>query len=430
MKINTPQRVRTFDRPSVWLEFSPLSQVSGSINLGQGFPDCSPPDFIQEAAAKSVVGGDFSKYARSAGHPHLVKAIAEQYRNSLNREFDPNKGVLVTVGASEALFLSIMAFVDRGDEVIVIEPAFDLYYGVLAMAGAHVKPISLIPNKEFIDDAKDLVLDWNTLEKQLTKDTKAIIINTPHNPTGKVFSKEELTRLADLLGRYPDCLIISDEVYEHLVYDGKKHLSIASLEGMFERTLSIFSAGKTFSITGWKVGWIIGPQPLIKRLQLTQQWVVFSVSTPHQEAVAIGLSQAQLPYKGHKSYYDWLREDYEKKRNLLYNGLLKAGLNPIKPEGSFFILSDILKENPISASNLQQIKTWNSEHKISVDENTYDLFDYNFCRGLSINKKVTSIPVSAFYTDENKSKAARWARFAFCKENPIIEQAIKNLISK
>ena len=426
MKINTPKRVGTFEQPSVWLEFSPLSKQTNSINLGQGFPDWAPPKFLENAAIESVRGGSFSAYARSAGHPRLVNTIADKYSKQLNRKINANTEVLVTVGATEALFLSIMSFVEKNDEVIIIEPAFDIYFGSLEMAEANVRAVSLIPGKDIVTSSSDLVLDWDCLEKTLNANTKAIILNTPHNPSGKVFSRKELERLSNLLKLYPDCLVISDEVYEHLTYGEVEHVSIASIKGMYDRTLSIYSSGKTFSATGWKVGWIIGNEQLIKRLQLCQQWVVFSVSTPHQEAIASALIEAQRPYNGFSSYFSWLEDLYVNKRQLLFDGLKECGLNPILPDGSFFILCDISNQQ---FENIcpEYIKKWNKEGLISVDVNTLNFRDYNFCRKLSYEYKVTSIPISAFYTKENKDEGKRWIRFAFCKEEHVLLEAIENL---
>jgi len=428
MKMHTPNRVKSFDQPSVWLEFSPLAKVTDSVNLGQGFPDWAPPQFVQDAAKESVSGAQFSSYARSAGHLNLTSVLAQEYEEQLNHKIDPQKDIVVTVGASEAIYLSIMSFIDKNDEVVIIEPAFDIYFGALAMAEANVKAVSLIPESENISSSAELVLDWDALEKTLNEKTKAIMLNTPHNPTGKVFSKDELTRLANLLKKYPDCLVITDEVYEHLVFDQKEHISIASIEGMYERTISIFSAGKTFSVTGWKVGWIIGPEKLIKRIQLAQQWVVFSVSTPHQEAIARSLIEAKKPYEGFNNYYDWFRHQFDRKRKLLFEGLKSAGLKPILPEGSFFIVCDIKGINIHKSEDLKKIQKWHNDGQINIDENTLELFDYNFCRSLSIQKNVTSIPTSAFYLEEHKENGSSWARFAFCKDESLIEQAIKNLL--
>ncbi|MFT6632677.1 MAG: kynurenine--oxoglutarate transaminase/cysteine-S-conjugate beta-lyase [Bacteriovoracaceae bacterium] len=427
MNISSANRIKSFEAPSVWLEFSPLAQATNSINLGQGFPDWAPPSFLQNMAIESIQGVEYSTYARSAGHLNLTKSISKNYSEQLNKDINPLTDVLVTVGASEALFLSIMSFINEGDEVITIEPAFDIYYGALAMAKAKTMPVSLIPSKDNLDSSADLVLDWDTLKKNLSLKTKAIILNTPHNPSGKVFSKVELETLADILKEYPQCLIIADEVYEHIVYDDNIHIPIASLPGMFERTISIYSAGKTFSVTGWKIGWAIGPKELIRKLQLTQQWVVFSVSTPHQQAISEALNTAKTPYKNYNNYYDWLKEEYTRKREILFNGLNKAGLNPILPQGSFFILCDIKDKVIETKVTHEKLFELTKDGSVQVDNATLDLQDYNFSRHLSFNKNVTSIPASAFHIKENQASSQGYIRFAFCKEDDVLKKAIRLL---
>jgi kynurenine--oxoglutarate transaminase/cysteine-S-conjugate beta-lyase/glutamine--phenylpyruvate transaminase len=426
MNIQVPKRMESFTQPSVWLEFSPLSKITNSINLGQGFPDWSPPDFILENAKIDISNPNLAIYARSAGHLNLVQSIANNYSNKLNHKIIPQNEVLVTVGATEALFLSVMSFIEKNDEVIIIEPAFDIYLGVLKMAQAKIKPVKLIPKNSNIDCSSELELDWNTLEQTISKDTKAIILNTPHNPTGKVFSKTELERLASILNKFPDCLVISDEVYEHLVYDGEKHISIASLPNMFDRTISIFSAGKTFSVTGWKIGWIVASEQLIRRMSLAHQWVVFSVSTPHQETIAKSLYDANSSYKGQSSYYEWLLKEYAGKRELLFNGLKDIGFKPIKPQGSFFIICPT-DHSPDPLDQTEQIQNINNNGLVQIDSNTHNLKDYNICRKLSLQSRVTSIPTSAFYLNPQSSN--NWIRFAFCKDNQTIKTALENLKS-
>lgn len=399
------------DQPSVWLEFSPLANLTKSTNLGQGFPNWAPPQFVQEAAVKSVQGGHCSTYARSAGHPHLVEALASEYSEQLNHEIDAYKEIITTVGASQAIYLSITSFIKENDEVIIIEPAFDIYIGALKMTKANIKTTSL---------DKDLNLNWKHLEENLTQNTKMLILNTPHNPSGKVFTLNELNKLAHTLKKFPKCIVLSDEVYEHLVYDENMHISFASLPGMYERTITVSSSGKTFSTTGWKVGWAIGPHKLIKKLQFTQQWVAFSVSKPHQEAIADSIVKAR-----EINFYKDLRDDYSKKREILFNGLKDAGLNPIKPQGSFFILCDISKINITDVEFLKIIKKWELEGKIQTDNTTYELSDYNFCRALSVKYKVNAIPVSAFYL--KKTDNTRWVRFAFCKDDHTLSEAIQKL---
>lgn len=413
-------------QPSVWLEFSPLAHKTSAINLGQGFPDWAPPKFIQEAAVNAVQGSEFSTYARSAGHPSLVNAIAHQYSPRFDRQLKANTEILVSVGASEALFLGIMNMAKPGDEVIVFEPAFDIYYGALAMSGATVKPVQLIAESSSeLTSSSQLTIDWQGLKQQLSQKTTLMIINTPHNPTGKVLTRDEISQLASILEDFPNCQIISDEVYEHLVYDNKDHLAVASLPQLFDRTLTIYSAGKSFSVTGWKVGWAIGPEHLISKLQHTQQWVVFSVATPLQEAVAHALGQGQKDYADNKNYYDWLKDHYENKRDLLFNGLKKAGLNPMLPEGSFFILCDIRHQPADFCQYPEELTPLITSGHIQQDSTTKELKDYNFCRNLSLKKGVTGIPTSAFYSKATRDENANWARFAFCKSDEVLLKALR-----
>ncbi len=420
-------RISAYKSSSVWLEFSPLAAATNSINLGQGFPDWAPPEFVQKSALNSVTGVSYSTYARSAGHKSLVEAVAKQYEPLLNQEIDPYKNIIVTVGASEALYLSIMSFINKDDEVITIEPAFDLYYGALEMAQAKIVPIPLTQENSMVENANNFKLDFELLQKSLSSKTKAIILNTPHNPTGKVFSQDEINKLATILKGFPNCLVISDEVYEHIVYKGNQHIPLASHPDLKNKTIVIYSAGKTFSVTGWKIGWAIGAKELIEKLQFTQQWVVFSVSTPHQQTIAEALINAQTPYKNENSYFEWIKKTYENKRDILYTGLQEAGFNPVLPQGSFFILCNI-RDKEINNKEVQiELNKLKSSFHISIDEKTLELKDYNYSRFLTINKKVTAIPCSAFFQEQNKHIGESWIRLAFCKDDQALTKAIELL---
>lgn len=415
----------TGQQPSVWLEFSPLAGHLGCVNLGQGFPDWDPPDFIQQAAARAVQGGACSKYARSAGHPRLVQAIAGAYGPRLEREIHPETDVLVTVGASEAIFLSVMGHVRPGDEVIVFEPAFDIYYGALAMAGAVVRPVSLLAG----DDGK-MAVDLAGLRAMLSPRTRAMIINTPHNPGGMVMDRPTLEKIDQALRDYPDCVVIADEVYEHLVYGDAVHTPVATVGKLGSRTLSIYSAGKNFSVTGWKIGWVIAPQELLAPLQIAQQWVVFSVATPLQEAVAEALERGGKPYGGAADYYGWLRQSYDRKRELLLAGLGEVGLEPMAPDGSFFILCRIAGQPEEAFAFPEEIRSLHRDGVLQMDTTTTGRRDYNFCRNLSLHHGVTAIPASAFFSPQTAAGGADWVRFAFCKEEAVLREAVKRLTAK
>jgi kynurenine--oxoglutarate transaminase/cysteine-S-conjugate beta-lyase/glutamine--phenylpyruvate transaminase len=406
------------------LEFTPLAKLTGSINLGQGFPNWAPPEFVQKAASESALGKDYSTYARSAGHMNLVNEICYQYSQTLKRDLTP-ENVLVTVGATQGLYLSIQAFVEEGDEVIVIEPAFDIYYGALEMVKAKIIPIPL-KSAAHIQSSKDLQLDWEAIKSKLNKKTKAIIINTPQNPCGKCISKAEIQQLATLLEPYPDCIVISDEVYEHLIFEHQEHTALASVGSLYDRCLSVYSAGKTFSVTGWKIGWVVGPKILMQKLQYLQQWMVFSVGTPLQEAVARALKSARQAFEKFDDYYAWFRDFYSHKRSLLFQGLKELGFNPILPQSGFFILSDI-KGIEFEAPVMDKIIQWDKTGELSLDYNTLELKDYQLARYLCLEYGVVTIPMSSFHLNKNNKQAQQWIRFAFCKEDQSIEEALNKL---
>ncbi|SMF25435.1 aminotransferase class I/II-fold pyridoxal phosphate-dependent enzyme [Pseudobacteriovorax antillogorgiicola] len=415
------------ERASVWLEFSPLAQACSSINLGQGFPDWAPPPFVQVAAQEACQGSKFSTYARSPGHMPLVDEIAKAYCPKLDRSIDPKKNVLVTVGASEAIYLAIRSHIKAGNEVVLLEPAFDIYFGALRMAGATVKSVPLdIPGR--CQSSEDITIPWDKIRSALSDKTRAIIINTPHNPTGKVFTPAECQQLATVLEPYPNCLVIADEVYEHLVYDHKKHVPIARTPGLASKTLSIYSAGKTFSVTGWKIGWVIGDRDLIYPMQLNQQWVVFSVATPLQEAIARSLQQAELAFDNQKTYYEALTSLYEGKRDRLIQGLRDIGFHPMNPEGSFFVCCDISSGFSSYQGLPKDLPELYQRHGIDWDHDTQSLLDYNVVRHLSLSKGVTTIPTSAFFVPSHRHGSnCHWIRFAFCKSDHLLDQAIEQL---
>ena len=416
--------------PSVWLEFSPLAEALGAINLGQGFPDWDPPDFLKQALQEANQNPCFHRYARSSGHLNLVEAISQKYEKQLNYKIDPLNEILVTVGASEAIYASLMTFVNPGDEVIVIEPAFDLYYSAIKMADGIVRGLSLNWNEKSQENGSDnFKINLEELENTLNEKTKVLILNTPHNPTGKVFTKKEFEEIAEILLKYPQCLVISDEVYEHLVYDDNKHVPFASIDQMKERTLSIYSAGKTFSVTGWKIGWLIGSKNLVKSIQGAQQWIVFSVSSILQEAIANALRIAEQSYRGHSTYFDWLKVSYDNKRLLLFHILNKLNFSPIMPQGSFFILS---KYNALDENNLlfsSQIEELEKSGKLKINSKTKGYPDYNYSRNLALRKKVVTIPVSAFIGSKEILDPCDFSfiRFAFCKNDEIIKKCEENL---
>lgn len=342
-------------------------------------------------------GFDFmvNQYARSAGHLPLVQNLAKNYSKTLGREVDPLNEVVVTDGASEALCSVMLGLLNPGDEVVTLEPAFDIYIAQAEMAGATLKTV---PYRTRLDSEgkKEWFVDMDELASAFSSKSKMFLLNTPHNPTGKVWSPAELARAAEIVQAHPKVVAIADEVYEHMVYDGKSHTSLASLPGMWDRTLTVSSAGKTFSVTGWKVGWAVGPAHLVRAAAVAHQWMAFSVCTPMQQAISDSLVQALQPYEGANSYYSWLNGMYRAKRSLMCEALRAAGIEPIVPEGGFFIVGD--------TSRLQLPEEYAADKSVTRD--------WALCRWLTKEIGVAAIPPSSFYCEENKALAGNYARSA------------------
>jgi aspartate/methionine/tyrosine aminotransferase len=385
------RRLDRFGAETVWQEFTPLAKAMEAVNLGQGFPDWASPAFVK-GAMKRAQDEDANQYCRSAGHLPLVQALAVRYSALLQRPISWETEVTVGVGATETLFATMQSLIDAGDEAVLICPAFDIYAAQVQMAGGVCRevPLRLVEGKWTLDMAE--------LRAKFTPRTRVVIINSPQNPTGKIFSEHELEQIAAILRDFPDCVAVSDEVYEHMVYDGRPCPRLANVPGMWERTLSVSSSGKTFSCTGWKIGWAVGPAELVRGIVLTNQWVQFSVSTPSQHAIALALEEAKKPVEGFDNYYSWLLAEYTRKRDILMRGLQRAGLKPVAPDGGFFIIAD----------------TSNIDFPVSYMQETTKaapvMFrDWAFCRFLVTEIKVAAIPPSAFFSEGASAVAMAFA---------------------
>ncbi|XP_056601477.1 kynurenine--oxoglutarate transaminase 1 isoform X2 [Triplophysa dalaica] len=390
------RRIEGIDK-NIWVEFTQLAAHYKPVNLGQGFPDFSPPSFIQEAFCK-------------AGHPALVKILAKFFSRIVGQEIDPMEDVLVTVGAYQALYCTFQALIDEGDEVIIVEPFFDCYQPMVKMAGGTAVYVPLKPREREGSGQATSSAEWELspeeLKSKFTPRTKAIVINTPNNPLGKVYLREELQMIADLCIKH-DVVCISDEVYEWLTYDGTKHVKIASLPGMWERTVTIGSAGKTFSATGWKVGWAIGSDLILKHLKIVHQNSVYHCATAAQEAVAVGFQREYDVFGTEESYFQQLPAHLNEKRLRLADCLRSIGLNPIIPQGGYFMIADI--------SNLEVDLT---------DPSTKDEpYDSRFVKWLIKEKGLATIPVSAFYSPEHRENFQKYIRFCFVKEDSTLKAA-------
>ncbi|MFB7939611.1 pyridoxal phosphate-dependent aminotransferase [Streptomyces sp. NPDC056049] len=378
---------------TIFAEMSALAASTGSINLGQGFPDTDGPEEVREAAVRALRDGHGNQYPPGPGVPELRAAIADHQRARYGLEYDPDREVLVTAGATEAIAAALLALVEPGDEVIALEPYYDSYAACVAMAGGTRVPVTLRPQEGPRGGAADgrFVLDLDELRAAVTPRTRLILLNTPHNPTGTVLTPAELTAIAELAVER-DLLVVTDEVYEHLVFDGAAHLPIATLPGMRDRTVTIGSAGKTYSFTGWKVGWITASPELTAAVRSAKQFLTYVSSGPFQYAVAEAL---RLP----DAYYDGLRADLQAKRDLLSDGLAEAGFAVYRPQGTYFVTTDV---RPLGSDD-----------------------GFAFCRSLPERAGVVAIPNAVFY--DHREAGAPFVRFAFCKRTEVLQEAVDRL---
>ena len=371
---------------TVFAQMSALAASTGAINLGQGFPDTDGPPEVLDAAVDAIRGG-VNQYPPGPGMPVLRAAVAEHQLRFYGMEFDPDTEVLVTAGATEALAGALLGMLDAGDEVVLFEPMYDSYQACIAMAGAVLKPVVLRPGADGRYE-----FDRDALAAAVTDRTKLILLNTPHNPTGKVFTRDELEFIAGL-ARERDVLVVTDEVYEHLVFSGTEHIPIATLPGMRERTLTISSGGKTFNTTGWKIGWMTGPAPMIDAAKTAKQFLTFVNGAPFQPAIAVGLG---LP----DSFFATLAADLEAKRDRLVDGLLGAGFEVFRPEATYFTTVDIRPVQP-------------------------DGDGIAFCLGLPERIGVVAVPTQVFYA--NPEHGRHLVRFACCKQLSVLDAAAERL---
>jgi N-succinyldiaminopimelate aminotransferase len=367
---------------SIFAEMSARAVATGAVNLGQGFPDVDGPREIAQQAAAAILGGKGNQYPPGIGIPELRRAVARHQQRFYGLGYDPDTEVLITAGATEAIAAALLALLEPGDEVIALEPYYDSYVANIVMAGATRVPLTL--------KAPDFRPDLDRLADAITKKTRLILVNSPHNPTGMVLTREEAQAIADLAVER-DLLVVTDEVYEHLVYD-REHVPLASLDGMRERTVSVSSAGKAFSFTGWKVGWVTGTPEIVNAVRTTKQFLTFVSSGPFQYAVAEALD---LP----DAYFETLAADLAAKRDLMVRGLTEIGFEVYRPDGTYFITTNIA---PLGEKD-----------------------GIEFCLNLPERAGVVAIPSAVFYDDKEAGRTQ--VRFAFCKRAEILEEALSRL---
>jgi N-succinyldiaminopimelate aminotransferase len=372
---------------TIFAEMTALATTTGAINLGQGFPDYDGPSEVLDAAIDAIRSGR-NQYPPGPGVLELREAISEHQRRFWNLEYDPDGEILVTAGATEALAGALLGILETGDEVVVLEPMYDSYQACIALAGAVARPVTLRPPDYFFDPEE--------LRRAVTPKTRVILVNSPHNPTGAVLDDEQLRTIAEIAIER-DLIVVSDEVYEHIVFDGCSHRSIATFPGMRERTLVISSGGKTFNTTGWKVGWVCGPAPLVSAVRAAKQFLTYVSSGPFQPAIAVGL---RLP----DTYFADLASDLQSKRDRLVAGLRGAGFDVFEPRGTYFVTVDIRRLRP-------------------------DGDGFAFCRELPDLCGVVGIPNVVFYDRSHEHEGRHMVRFAFCKRPESIDEAVGRLVA-
>lgn len=375
---------------SIFAEMTALALSTGSVNLGQGFPDYDAPSEVLTIAQEQIAAGH-NQYPPGIGLPDLRTAIAQHQNRFWGLTYDPDTEVLVTMGATEALAGALLGILNNGDDVIVFQPLFDTYAGCIALSGATMTPVTLRSQ-----NSGRFQFDPDELRRAVTSRTRMILLNSPHNPTGTVFTRDELQYIANLAIEH-DLIVISDEVYEHLVFDNAQHIPIASLPDMFQRTITISSGGKSFNTTGWKIGWACAPAPLLNAVRMAKQLFTFAGGTPFQPAIAAGLG---LP----DTYFEQLVSDLQDKRDVLMTALSDCGLTPITPQGTYFITADIRNRYPNGDS-------------------------FGFCRALPSICGVVAIPSSVLYDPRSAGEGKHFVRFAFCKQRSTLEEAATRLRS-
>jgi N-succinyldiaminopimelate aminotransferase len=374
------ERMRPFSS-TIFAEMSALALRTGAINLGQGFPDTDGPPSLLADAAANITGG-INQYPPGIGIPELRCAVAEHQDRFYGLEVDP-ADVLVTTGATEAIAAAVLGLCEPGDEVLTFEPYYDSYAATVALASARLRTVALRP--------PDFAFDPDELRAAFTDRTRIVLVNTPHNPTGAVFTAEQL-RLIGALAVEHDAVVVTDEVYEHMVFDGRPHVPMATLPGMADRTLTISSAGKTFSVTGWKVGWVHGPAALVAAVRSAKQFLTYVSGAPFQPALARALA---LP----DSFYSALASDLQRKRDLLADGLGAAGFTVYRPAGTYFVVTDVTP--------------------LGFDDGAA------FCWALPERLGVAAVPVSVFCADPELGRTL--VRFAFCKRDEVLAEAVARL---
>lgn len=409
------KRIAPVGDKNIWVEYTGLAREYNAVNLGQGFPDYQSATYLNAKVKETLEESNdmIYQYTRSPGHLPLVNAIGKTYTKLMGREIDPINEILVTVGAYGSLFNAMSSFLEKGDEVIIIEPFYDCYAPIATIAEGNCKFVTLKPTENRPKDrpmsSGDFGWDVKELEAAFTPKTKAIVINNPNNPLGKVYTREELEKIAELCIKH-NVICLADEVYEHLAID-REHLRIATFPGMWERTVTFGSAGKTFSTTGSKIGWTLGPKELIRLCVSQHNNSIYVCPTFMQDVIARCFELELTRLDSPECYFNSIKEELKPKRDALAKLLIEAGLDPIVPEGGYFMMADISKIAADFSSDDKEMK------------------DSKFVKYLIREKNLATIPSSAFYSDGSKKAGENFIRFCFFKNETTLENCA-NILKK
>jgi len=431
------KRITNLIKSSIFEEFTALSIRTKSKNMAQGFPDWDTPKFVRDGLANATHNHE-NQYLRVAGHLDFVDTIAKEYSQRFNRQIDPLKEIVVGNGATSILAHGFCSLLNEGEEMISFEPGFEFYFSQTELYGGRIRYLPMIPPT---GDSHAWKYDFDLLERTITDKTRVLLLNTPHNPTGKMLTEEEIKSFIQIIKKHPNLIVFSDEVYEHMIYEGRKHLRFGMYEDMWDRTLSIYSPGKTFSCTGWRIGFGIGPESLIKPIIASTNWINFCTNRPTQVAISEAMKKAlNEPYQGSNNFYKFLESDFQRKKDRLCDILNRAPFNykVLNPEGGFFVLVDI--SNSIEKI---PIKYFYKEGTSTNDKPVGTTFkslknpdhtpDYAFCKWLTFEYGVTPIPLSTFY-DNSQAKGVQdyrvtnFVRFAICKSDETLDEVEKRLL--
>jgi len=427
------ERLKPLLVPNLFAQFTALANEHKAANLGQGFPSFGSPDFLKKAVSEAMAGDIFAdvwapeslgnQYTRPGGDPALAEVISQVYSSRFGRKLDPLREVVTTIGAQEGLFTTLFALTNPDDEVVLLTPCFDAVIKSASAVGLTMKGVPMRPTKggdesavaSSLCRASDWKVDLHELDAAITPRTRILMLNTPSSPLGKVFSFEEMSSIAAVVRRHPRLLVLADEVYERCVYDHREHVHFGSIAGMFERTISLFSAGKTFSCTGWRVGYAIAPPQLAAPLLASHAAVNFCVPTPLQKGIAAAFRVAE-----EQGYFMWLPKMMEGKRDALVKVLQEVGFKPVVPDGGYFVLCDATVA--LQAANIPV-----DSQALCPQTALDDRPDVQVCKWLTKEVGVTAIPVSPFFLPEERHLANSLIRFAFCKDEATLSLAAERL---